>query len=153
MKTDLFHRLTRKLQPERERILIVDDEEGLRSLYSSFFEQRGYRVTTANSLAEEEVKLRAQPFDLILHDVMLEDGDGINFLPTVKHIQPSVPVIILTAIGYDDEAMVEARQKGASGFVSKLCPLDQVLVEVHRVLKASEAARSKASDELPKVQL
>jgi DNA-binding NtrC family response regulator len=149
MKTDLFHRLVQKLQPERERILIVDDEEHLRMIYSKFFEQRGYRVTTASSLAEEEVKLRAESFDLILHDVMLEDGDGIEFLPTIKLIQPAVPVIILTAIGYDEEAMDEARRNGASSFVSKLSPLDQVLVEVHRVLKAAATGGSQASGESP----
>jgi DNA-binding NtrC family response regulator len=149
MKLDLFQRLAQKMQPERERILIVDDEEHLRMIYSKFFQQRGYRVTTASSLAEEEVKLRAEPFDLILHDVMLEDGDGIDFLPTIKQIQPAVPVIILTAIGYDEEAINEARTNGASSFVSKLSPLDQVLVEVHRVLKATEAARPKTAGESP----
>ncbi|MDB6036256.1 MAG: response regulator GlrR [Verrucomicrobiales bacterium] len=142
MKPDLIQRFFKKLQPQRERLLIVDDEEELRKLFSGFFEKRGYRVSTAESLEVAEAKLAEEAFDLILQDVMLGDGDGIEFLQRIKLLQPGVPVIILTGLGYDEPVLHEATENGAAGYMSKLLPLDQVLMEVHRVLKANAAGSS-----------
>jgi DNA-binding response OmpR family regulator len=146
MKPDLIQKILKKLQPQRERLLIVDDEESLRKLFNEFFEKRGYRVSTAESLAEAEAKLGTETFDLILQDVMLGDGDGIEFLRKIKLLQPGVPTIILTGLGYDEPVLHEATENGAAGYMSKLLPLDQVLMEVHRVLKATAKAKSTAAE-------
>jgi DNA-binding response OmpR family regulator len=149
MKSDLIQKILKKLQPQRERLLIVDDEESLRKLFSGFFEKRGYQVSTAESLSEAETKLGTETFDLILQDVMLGDGDGIEFLRKIKLLQPGVPTIILTGLGYDEPVLHEATENGAAGYMSKLLPLDQVLMEVHRVLKAAAKAKSDDDDQAP----
>ncbi len=128
--------------PQLKRLLIVDDEPSLLALYDTFFQQRGYRVTLASSLAAAETELAFQQFDLVLLDVRLGDGNGIDFLPRIKALRPGIPVIILTGLGYDETVFQGAIAKGASGYVSKLLPLDQVLMEIFRVLKRPDTKKN-----------
>lgn len=119
----------------KQHILVVDDEPPIRELLQAYFQKHGYEVTTA-ATAEEAVRLAD---DLSLHlvvlDVLLPDSDGLEILQTLKGSHPNLPIIIMTGIGFDEELLQEAIQKGASGYVSKTLPLDQLLMEVHRTLK------------------
>lgn len=140
MKTTLLQKIERRLQPARERLLIVDDEAPILQMVSSFFKQRGYRVKTAVNLEEAEARLAEEPFDLVLQDVVLPDGDGIDFLPRMRALQPGIPAVVMTGLGYEDSAMRDAKKHSATSYVSKFLPLDQLLMEVHRALKASKKA-------------
>jgi CheY-like chemotaxis protein len=137
--TENFFRFSKPPIPERERILIVDDEAPIQGLFLDFFKKRGYRVTTAWTLAEAEEKLSSESFDLVLQDVILPDGDGIEFVPRIKALQ-SIPVIILTGLGYDEAIFQDAINHQADSYLSKLLPLDQVLMEMHRVFKSLKRA-------------
>ena len=79
------------------------------------------------------------PLNLVILDVPLGDSDGLEILQTLKNAHPNLPVIIMTGIGFDEELLQEAIKKGASGYVSKTLPLDQLLMEVHRTLKFNTA--------------
>jgi DNA-binding NtrC family response regulator len=59
----------------------------------------------------------------------------LEILERMKATHPNLPIIIMTGIGFDEDLLQEAIQKGASGYVSKTLPLDQLLMEVHRTLK------------------
>jgi two-component system nitrogen regulation response regulator NtrX len=118
----------------KQHILVVDDEPPIRDLLTSYFRKHGYQVTTAGS-AEETLKLTDDvPLNLVILDVLLADSDGLEILESLKSAHPNLPVIIMTGIGFDEELLQEAIQKGASGYVSKTLPLDQLLMEVHRTL-------------------
>ena len=120
----------------KEHILVVDDEEPIRNLLSTYFQKREYRVTTAETQEEVFSKIGDEEFDLVILDIALgEDGDGLEILAKIKDIHKSLPVIILTGMGFDDELLQEAMENGAAGYVSKTLPLDQLLMEVHRALK------------------
>lgn len=119
----------------KQHILVVDDEPQIRELLKAYFSKHGYDVTTA---ADAEAALRLAdetPLNLVILDVLLPDIDGLEVLEKLKDAHPSLPVIIMTGIGFDEELLQEAIQKGASGYVSKTLPLDQLLMEVHRNLK------------------
>jgi DNA-binding NtrC family response regulator len=75
------------------------------------------------------------PLNLVILDIALADADGLELLESIKQAHPQLPVIMLTGMGYDDELLQEALQKGASGYISKTLSLDQLLMEVHRTLK------------------
>ena len=114
---------------------MVDDEAPIRDLLSTFFQKRDYKVTTAAS-AEEAQKLAKEPsLKLVILDIALGEEDGLQLLAALKRDHPKLPVIILTGMGFDDELLQEALEKGASGYVSKTLPLEQLLMEVHRTLK------------------
>lgn len=119
----------------KQHILIVDDEPPIRELLAEFFQKRGYQVVTA-ATAEEATRLADEtPQHLVILDIALADADGLELLRSLKQKHPALPVIMLTGMGFDDELLQEALQNGASGYVSKALSLEQLLMEVHRVLK------------------
>ena len=79
------------------KILILDDEESIRFSFQRFLVAEGHEVTTTETFAEALVKMDETNFDLILADIILEDGYGINILHEVLSRQTKTRVIIMTA--------------------------------------------------------
>jgi DNA-binding NtrC family response regulator len=119
----------------QQHLLIVDDEEPVCELLSEFFQKRGFEVTTAENAEAAKNVLDETAINLVVLDVLLPDGDGMELLELIKTNHPSLPVIIMTGIGFDEQLLREAQEKGASGYVSKTLPVDQLLMEVRRTLK------------------
>jgi DNA-binding NtrC family response regulator len=118
----------------KDRILVVDDEAGIRELLKSYFSKHGYDVAVAAN-ADEAIRLTDEvPVNIVVLDVLLADQDGLEVLAKLKQAHPNLPVIIMTGIGFDEELLQESITKGAAGYVSKTLPLDQLLMEVHRTL-------------------
>ena len=130
---------TTKLMGDPFKILVVDDELHILELLSRFFSRRGYEISAARSLQEAKHCLELNPFSLIILDVLFPDGNGLDFLDDVRIQHPAIPVIIMSGIGYDEELLRECAARGAAGYLSKLQPLDQLLMEVHRLLNFSKA--------------
>jgi DNA-binding NtrC family response regulator len=118
----------------KQHILVVDDEAPIRNLLTTYFEKHGYRVTAAGSAEEAERCMAEVPCSLMILDIDLSESDGLELLGTFQKAHPGLPIIMLTGMGYDDDLLKEALQKGASGYVSKTLPLEQLLMEVHRAL-------------------
>jgi DNA-binding NtrC family response regulator len=125
----------------KQHILVVDDEPPIRELLESYFHKHGYDVTTAPDAADALTKANNLLLHLVILDVLLPDSDGLEVLEKLKSAHPSLPIIVMTGMGFDEELLQESIQKGATGYVSKSLPLDQLLMEVHRTLKY-KAARS-----------
>jgi DNA-binding NtrC family response regulator len=119
----------------KKHILVVDDEAPIRELLESYFKRQGYQVSVAASGNEAVTLANENPLDVIILDIVLPDTDGLELLGNLKTTHPNLPVIIMTGIGFDEELLQEARLKGAAGYVSKTLPLEQLLMEVHRILK------------------
>ena len=117
-----------------QHILVVDDEVPIRNLLSTFFEKRGYQVTAVATAEEARRVADETPLNLIILDIALAESDVLEVLAAFKLAHPRLPIIILTGMGFDDELLEEALQKGASGYMSKTLPLDQLLMEIHRTL-------------------
>lgn len=115
-------------------ILVVDDEAPIREMLSLFFKKRGCQVTAAMTAREglEQVKLTA--FDVVILDINLTDGSGLDLLEPIKAARPNLPVIVLTGVGLDERTRQKAMQLGARGYLFKTQPLDEVWQEVRRVL-------------------
>jgi DNA-binding NtrC family response regulator len=118
----------------KQHILVVDDEAPIRDLLQTYFRKHGYQVTSAETATEAMNLANEVPLQLIILDIVLADSDGMEVLSSLKAAHPHLPVIIMTGMGFDEELLQEAIQKGASGYVSKTLPLDQLLMEVHRTL-------------------
>ncbi|MEA2339688.1 MAG: two-component system, NtrC family, response regulator PilR, partial [Thermoanaerobaculia bacterium] len=99
-------------------LLIVDDEASLRDILSIVFEEEGWRVETAGSVAEARVGLAKNEPDLVLCDLMLPDGSGIDLLREIKIAAPSVAVIMITA-HTSTKTAVEALKAGALDYIAK----------------------------------
>jgi DNA-binding NtrC family response regulator len=117
----------------KNRILVVDDEDALRTVLSSELEGEGYQVASASD-GEEAIKiLGTQSFDLILLDIKMPNVDGFEVLKFVKQNQPKTKVIMLTGFA-DLKNAIESKKLGAEDFVSKPYDLVDLLTTVERVL-------------------
>ena len=123
----------------KQRILVVDDEPQIRDMLSLYFSKHGYDVATARNSAETLRAVEASSFDAAVVDIGLAEEDGLKLLERLKLQQPDLPVIMLTGMGFVEDLLQEAQQKGADGYVSKVLPLDELLFSVQRLLKPTPA--------------
>lgn len=118
---------------EKKRILIVDDEHDLRNLLSQVVSGAGYDVTLAEDGAEAINILESHRFDLALLDIQMPNANGIEVLKFIRKNSPSTRAVMLT--GYADlKHAMEAREYGASDFISKPYKLEDILGTIQRVL-------------------
>lgn len=118
---------------QKNRILVVDDEDALRTVLSSELEGEGYKVAAAADGAEAISILKNQIFDLILLDIKMPNVDGFEVLKFVKETNPETKVIMLTGFA-DLKNAIESKKLGAEDFVSKPYDLVDLLTTVERVL-------------------
>jgi two-component system response regulator PilR (NtrC family) len=122
-------------------LLIVDDEASLRDLLAVMFDEDGNHVETAGTIAEARGALHKSEPDLVLCDLMLPDGSGLDLLREIKEKTPSVAVIMITA-HESSKSAVEALQAGAFHYIAK--PFDNEELK-NIVRKAAE--RKELEDE------
>ncbi|MCX7991652.1 MAG: sigma-54 dependent transcriptional regulator, partial [Proteobacteria bacterium] len=101
-----------------EKILIVDDEELITESLSSFLNEKGYDIKTADCIARAKNALQSENFDLVLLDLKLPDGQGIELLDFISKEKEKPLVIMMTAYGTIGDA-VKAIKKGAYDFIQK----------------------------------
>ena len=116
----------------KQHILVVDDESQIRELLSLYLRKQGYDVSTASSSAETLSCLSTQPINLVVLDIGLAQEDGLRLLEHLKASHPEVRVIMLTGMGFVEDLLQEAHDKGADGYVSKVLPLDELLIAIER---------------------
>lgn len=103
---------------EQERILVVDDDEGLLHLLRMRLSALGFSVTSCTGGRDALMAARQETFDIAITDLRLRAEDGLALTEELMQIQPGLPVIILTAHGSIPNA-VEAMQRGAFGYLTK----------------------------------
>lgn len=117
-----------------QRILVVDDETSLRTALFRALDQNGYQVITASSKQEAFKMCQVdRPFDLVLIDLKLPDGDGLEMMTELKSVHPQTTFIVLTGFA-TIEIAVEATRRGAYHFITKPFNLDEVINIVNKVL-------------------
>jgi two-component system OmpR family response regulator len=115
------------------RILIVDDDSGIRSLISSFLEKHGYRTDTAGDPIEMRRMLEQRRYDLIVLDVMMPGEDGLTALRRLQK-GDGPPVIMLSAVGTDIDRIV-GLEMGAEDYLAKPCNPRELLARIRTVLR------------------
>ena len=115
----------------RAKILVIDDEKGIREGCGRALEPQGFEVSKAATLQEGLEWVQRQNFDLVLLDVMLPDGRGVTLLEPIHAQDPDTVCIIIT--GYATvELAVEAIKLGAYDFIAKPFTADQLLLTVNQ---------------------
>lgn len=122
------------------KILVVDDENSIRLLYSEELAEEGYAVTTAATAAEAAEKLLQENFDLMVLDIKLKNESGLDLLQKIVKERHSLPVILCTAFScYKDDFSAWL----ADGYVVKSSDLQELKDEIKKVL-------SKKAQRLPR---
>ena len=116
------------------RILIIDDEEGVRKGCCRALQPAGYITETATSFQEGLQKIKQGPFDLVLLDIKMPDGQGIDLLEPIHHEDPETIAVLIT--GYATiEMAVESMKRGAYDFIAKPFSASMLLIAVERGLQ------------------
>jgi signal transduction histidine kinase/DNA-binding response OmpR family regulator/putative methionine-R-sulfoxide reductase with GAF domain len=126
------------------RILIVDDEPEIVALLREFLESRGCAVATAASVATARAALHDRSFELVLLDLRLPDGSGIDVLREAQTLTACPEIVMVTAHASLDSA-IAAMEAGAAGYVLKPLDLEQLGVVVERVLERRKLVAVNAS--------
>ncbi len=117
-----------------EKILVVDDEESMREVLSIMLKRAGYTVTVASDVDEALVEINKEIFDLVMTDLKMPNGTGLDILKAVKAASPETAVLILTAFA-STESAVEAMKQGAYDYITKPFQVDEVQLIVKKALE------------------
>jgi DNA-binding NtrC family response regulator len=118
----------------RNKVLVVDDEPGVRFGIRDFLEQQGYEIEEAESCDDAQHLFRTSRPDIVIADYMLPDGTALDLLPRLKEIDSDIPLLVLTAHGSIDLA-VRAIKEGAEQFLTKPLELPTLQVILQRLLQ------------------
>jgi DNA-binding response OmpR family regulator len=118
------------------RILIAEDEAPLRSLVRMSLEAIGHQVTTVGDGEEALKAFAAEPFDLVILDIMMPRVDGFDVCREIR-TRSDVPIIMLTALGGTDD-MVKGFELGADDYIAKPFSFKEVQARIHAILRRNQ---------------
>ncbi|MCD6578704.1 sigma-54-dependent Fis family transcriptional regulator [bacterium] len=119
------------------KILVIDDNESIRRMIKRIFRNYPYKFDDAENLLDGLKKIQATVYDLIISDLKLPDGTGLEILDKINDLQVQTEVIIMTAYG-DIETAVDAMRKGAFDFIIKPINIDEFELKVSNAMEKLE---------------
>ena len=117
-------------------ILVVDDDEGIRSLVKKYLNENSYLITTADSAEDAIEKVKVIKFDIIILDIMMPGKSGLEFIQDYRK-DLEVPIILLTAKGQADER-VEGLEIGADDYLPKPFEPKELLLRIKNILNKTK---------------
>ena len=115
------------------RILIIEDDEEMRSLLKDSLEEEGFETDSVSNGSDAFRKLVKEPFNLIITDVRMPGLTGLDILPGIKKLQPEVPVIVITAFG-SEEVYRRSIKRGAAGYLEKPIHTNKLKTLIHEMV-------------------
>ena len=117
-------------------ILVVDDDDGIRSLVKKFLNENNFLVTTSNSAEDASDKIKIIQFDLIILDIMMPGKNGLEFIEENKK-KLETPIILLTAKGQANER-VEGLETGADDYLPKPFEPKELLLRIKNIISKTK---------------
>jgi len=114
------------------RIRIADDEELIRKSLVKLLSAEGYEVDAVGSAAEVLESVRRDPPQILVLDLRLPDGSGLELLPRLKSLEPNLKVVVITAFG-DLPTAVQAMRQGATDFLKKPYEMHEIVLAIERL--------------------
>jgi len=121
-------------------VLIIDDEEKLRNLLARIIKLEGFEVLEAANAKTAFKKMEQQEIDVVLCDVKLPDGNGIELVQQLKKINPVTEIILLTAYGNIPDG-VQAMKNGAFDYITKADDNNKIIPLLHRAFEKIELTK------------
>ncbi|MFA4827891.1 MAG: response regulator [Thermodesulfovibrionales bacterium] len=117
-----------------KKILVIDDDDGVRTTLSDLLRCKGYYTCEASSGKDAVEMVKSEDFDIVLLDLMMPGMDGLSTLRELRRLSPKARVIMITAFATVENA-VDVIKKGASDYISKPFKTNELLVTIKRVLE------------------
>ncbi len=128
-------------------ILIIDDDHGVTDAIATIAGRLGHKVASASTFTDGLGLVESRPFDLVLLDVRLPDGNGLELLPTIRNSIAEPEVIILTGYGDPDGAELAIRS-GAWDYIEKPSSAKQIRLAIGRALQY-QVEKTARQDQIP----
>mgnify|MGYP001337251167 FL=1 len=132
-------------------ILVVDDDEGIRSLVKQYLNENSYLVTTAENAETAAQKVKIVKFDLIILDIMMPGKNGLEFIKDHKK-KLDTPIILLTAKGESSER-VEGLEIGADDYLPKPFEPKELILRIKNILSKTVKTETKRIIEFESVKI
>jgi putative nucleotidyltransferase with HDIG domain len=120
------------------RILVVDDEAHVRSMIAATLERQGYEIVLASGGREALDAIDQDAFELILTDIVMQEGNGLALLERIHGQNPNLPVIMVTAI-HDISVAIDSMRRGAYDYLLKPFEREHLVATVQRALEHRRA--------------
>lgn len=121
------------MSEDKAHILVIDDDERLRSLISRFLRENGMLVSGAASAAQARNKMRNIIFDLLILDVMMPKETGIQFAVELEKTETRPPILMLTALNKTSQR-IQGLEAGADDYLAKPFDSKELLLRVQKLL-------------------
>tara|TARA_B100000963_G_C22421441_1_gene577811 strand:+ start:150 stop:827 length:678 start_codon:yes stop_codon:yes gene_type:complete len=132
-------------------ILIVDDDDGIRSLLKKYLNENNYLVTTSENAENATEKIKIIEFDLIILDIMMPGKSGLDFIKDNKK-KLNTPIILLTAKGEAIER-IEGLEKGADDYLPKPFEPKELLLRIKNIIKKTKKNDQKRVVEFENIKI
>ena len=132
-------------------VLVVDDDDGIRSLVKKFLNENNYLVTTADSAEDASDKIKIIKFDLIVLDIMMPGKNGLEFVEENKK-NLDTPIILLTAKGEAKER-IEGLEVGADDYLPKPFEPKELILRIKNILDKTKKTEQKRIIEFENVKI
>ena len=132
-------------------ILVVDDDDGIRSLVKKYLNENNYLITTAQNAEEAITKVRLIKFDLIILDIMMPGKNGLEFIREYKN-KLDTPIILLTAKGEAKER-IEGLEIGADDYLPKPFEPKELILRIQNIINKTNINNQKKIIEFENVKI
>ena len=132
-------------------ILVVDDDEGIRTLVKKYLNENNYLITTADSAEDANEKIELIKFDLIILDIMMPGKSGLEFIKDNKK-KLSTPIILLTAKGEANER-IEGLEIGADDYLPKPFEPKELILRINNILNKTKSLEIKRVIEFGNIKI
>lgn len=127
-----------------QQILVVDDDLEIRKLLGRYIQEQGFRVQLASKCAEVRERITTNQIDLIVLDVMLPDGSGLDLCRDLRSKRSNIPIILLTALKEDVDRII-GLEIGADDYLGKPFNPRELVARIRAVLRRGRDDRSAPS--------
>ncbi len=114
--------------------LIIDDDPGISRFLITYLRQKGHTCESLTEGFQTATWLAHNDCEVIVVDLKMPKIDGMSLISFIREINPALPIIVFTGLGYDEDQMHAALRAGANGYVSKNLPVEQLYSVLARVL-------------------
>src|SRR5579864_1415016 len=127
-------------------LLVVEDDNSVRSTITTFLELEGYAVDAVSSTREALSRLQSEAYPIVISDIYLDERTGLDVLQTARQRNPNCAVILMTGRG-SIETVMAATRGGAFDYIAKPFELDVMLDAIERAESARDGGEKEAAEE------
>ena len=134
------------LHRDSSQFLIIDDDPGISRFLVTYLRQKGHTCESLTEGFQTATWLAHHDCEVVIVDLKMPKIDGMSLISFIRETNSTLPIIVFTGMGYDEEQMHAALRAGANGYVSKSLPIEQLYSVLARVLATcQQRSRRRAS--------